>query len=218
MLTRQTATLSTQCYKSICRLNPNLFRKVVPFSTETNSKTKNGNEKVENEESQEIPSAAEQEITKLNETIADITDKYKRSLAETENVRSRLRKEIEDSKMYGIQSFCKDLITVADVMKMAVTSIPKDELSNKTGQVWKSFYEGVCLTDKELHKVFDQHGLKVLEPEYGEKFNPYDHEALFEVPIDTLEPGVIAHVERIGYKLKGRTLRPAQVSVSRKIS
>ncbi|XP_002123689.3 grpE protein homolog 1, mitochondrial [Ciona intestinalis] len=215
MLTRTSMSLSAHCYKSIFRVNPTLVRCSGPFTTEATSKKDNG--KSENEETPEV-SASEQEIKKLNETIAEFKDKYQRSLAETENVRSRLRKEIEDAKLFGIQAFCKDLITVADVMKMAVTSIPENELANETSKVWKSFYEGVCLTDKELHKVFDRHGLKLLEPEQGDKFDPYDHEALFEVPIDTLKPGSIAHVERIGYKLKGRTLRPAQVGVSRKAS
>ena len=144
------------------------------------------------------------------------TFSYKRSLAETENVRTRLRKEIHNAKAHDIQAFCKDLLTVADVINMAVTSISKEKLTAEHDKTWTSFYEGVRLTDKELHRVFERHGLHVVEPQKGDKFDPTEHEALFESPIEGMEGGKIAHVERIGYKLKERTLRPAQVGVTAK--
>ena len=133
-------------------------------------------------------------------------------------MRMRLRQEISDAKIYGIQSFCKDLLTVADVIQMAIQSIPPEDLNKETNKTWTSFYEGVCLTDKELHKVFERHGLVVLKPEKGDKFDPNEHEALFEAPVEGLDPGTIAHIQRLGYKLKERTLRPVQVGVSSKIS
>ena len=145
-------------------------------------------------------------------------EKYKRALADTENVRMRLRKEIADAKVFGIQAFCKDLLTVADVMRMATSSIPPEKVKSEKDKTWIDFYEGVCLTDKELHKVFERHGLILVNPNKGDKFNPNDHEALFECPVDGMEHGLVAHVERIGYKLKDRTLRPAQVGVSGKHS
>ena len=143
-------------------------------------------------------------------------EKYQRSLAENENVRSRLRKEIADTKLYGIQGFCKDLLDVADVMQMAIKSIPEEKLAQETDKTWKSFFEGVRLTDKELHSVFERHGLVVLNPSKGDKFDPYDHEALFETPSNELPPGTIAYIQRVGYKLQGRTIRPAQVGVTPK--
>ena len=139
-------------------------------------------------------------------------------MAETENVRMRLRKEVNDAKVYGIQSFCKDLLTVADTMKMAVASIPEDKLTSETDKIWTNFFEGVSLTDKELHKVFERHGLVPLTPKKGDKFDPNEHEALFESPVEGMDPGLVAHVQRIGYRLKDRTLRAAQVGVSGKHS
>ena len=139
-------------------------------------------------------------------------------MAETENVRMRLRKEISDAKIFGIQSFCKDLLTVADVMQMAISSIPADKLETETDKVWTSFYKGVSMTEQELHNVFERHGLVVVKPEKGDKFDPNEHEALFESPVEGMDPGMIAHVQRTGYKLKGRTIRPAQVGVSGKQS
>ncbi|XP_076814521.1 grpE protein homolog 1, mitochondrial-like isoform X2 [Clavelina lepadiformis] len=183
------------------------------FSSEANTqKLAEGSD-----DKKEEVSTPDAEIKKLNESIVDLTEKYKRALAETENVRMRLRKEIADAKHFGIQTFCKDLLTVADVLHMAIKSIP-DEHVNKdsTEEPWKSFYKGVCLTDKELHNVFERHGLMVMEPNKGDKFDPNDHEAMFESPIEGMEPGLVSFIQRTGYKLRGRTLRAAQVGVSGK--
>jgi molecular chaperone GrpE len=53
-------------------------------------------------------------------------DKYKRSLADSDNMRKRLTKQIEDAKTFGIQSFCKDLLAVADALGHAIESVPRE--------------------------------------------------------------------------------------------
>lgn len=55
-------------------------------------------------------------------------DKYKRALAESENIRRRLTKQIEDAKQFGIQGFCKDLLEVADILGHATEAVPKEEV------------------------------------------------------------------------------------------
>ena len=140
-----------------------------------------------------------------------------RALAEAENVRFRMKKQVDDAKSFGIQSFCKDLLNVADIMQMAKSSIPEDKLNAESDSVWKSFYEGVVMTDKELHTVFVRHGLAAIDPSVGDKFDPNLHEALFEVPTSQQEPGTIAHIQQVGFSLKGRTLRPTRVGVAKKM-
>jgi len=157
------------------------------------------------------------ELEKQKESSSDFKDKYLRSLAEGENTRLRMTKQIEDAKLFGIQSFCKDLLTVADTMDMAVKCISEEKLSETDDSVWKSFHEGVEMTYKDLHKVFERNGCQVLSPQVGDKFDPNLHEALFQVPSADLEPQSVAHVEQIGYRLKGRTLRAAKVGVSKKV-
>lgn len=78
-------------------------------------------------------------------------DKYKRSLADTENMRKRLTKQIEDAKLFGIQGFCKDLLTVSDILQKATECVPAEEL--KTNSPLKNLYEGLTMTEAELQKV-----------------------------------------------------------------
>uniref|UniRef100_A0A8C3UC91 GrpE protein homolog n=1 Tax=Catharus ustulatus TaxID=91951 RepID=A0A8C3UC91_CATUS len=137
------------------------------------------------------PSSAEkllaEEKAKLEEQLKDVTDKYKRALADAENVRQRSQKLVEEAKLYGQWSFCKDLLEVADILEKATEKM-------------------------QIQKVFKKHGLIRLDP-VGAKFDPYEHEALFHTPVEGQEPGTIALVSKIGYKLHGRTLRPALVGV-----
>jgi len=71
------------------------------------------------------------------------------------------------------------------------------------------------MTETQLRKVFERYGVSVVNPE-GEPFDPNFHEALFEVPDQKKPPGSVAIVAKIGYKLKDRCLRPAQVGVAKK--
>lgn len=111
----------------------------------------------------------------------------------------------------GIQSFCKDLLEVADILEKATESVPKEEIKDENPHL-KSLYEGLVMTEVQIQKVFKKHGLLRLNP-VGAKFDPYEHEALFHAPMEGKEPGTIALVSKIGYKLHGRTLRPALVGV-----
>lgn len=80
-----------------------------------------------------------------------LQDKYKRSLADTENMRKRLTKQIEDAKLFGIQGFCKDLLTVSDILQKATESVPPDQVNSNPHL--KNLYEGLTMTEAELQKV-----------------------------------------------------------------
>lgn len=152
-----------------------------------------------------------EEKAKLEEQLRETMEKYKRALADTENLRQRSQKLVEEAKLYGIQGFCKDLLEVADILEKATQSVPKEEISNNNPHL-KSLYEGLVMTEVQIQKVFTKHGLLRLDP-IGAKFDPYEHEALFHTPVEGKEPGTVALVSKVGYKLHGRTLRPALVGV-----
>ena len=156
-----------------------------------------------------------EENKKLIDLIKEVDDKYKRSLADAENTRIRMRRQVEDAKIYGIQAFCKDMLEVADVLSTAIESVPitaiNDSKSEET-QILKSLYSGLQMTEKQLQTVFKRHGLTQINP-IGEKFDPNSHHALFEAVQSDKEPGTVAVVTKIGYKLHERTIRPAMVGV-----
>ncbi|XP_059211472.1 grpE protein homolog 1, mitochondrial [Centropristis striata] len=183
----------------------------------TATQQKNGPGPAEEEAEKPEPSAAEtllvEEKNQLQEQLKDMTEKYKRALADTENLRTRSQKMTEDAKLYGIQGFCKDLLEVADILEKATESVPKEEVTSQNPHL-KNLYDGLVMTEVQIQKVFTKHGLIKLNPD-GQKFDPYEHEALFHAPVDGKEPGTVAMVTKVGYKLHGRTLRPALVGVAK---
>lgn len=127
----------------------------------------------------------------------------------THTFRIRMRKQVDDVRIYGIQNFCKDLLEVADILQAAIKSIPKDQINDEFS---KSFVQGVEMTEKQLQTVFRRNGLVPVNP-VGAKFDPNEHHALFEAEDGSKEPGTVAAVTQIGYKLHERVIRPAKVGV-----
>jgi len=123
------------------------------------------------------------DLASLKEKYSELDDKFKRSLAETENVRRRLTKQKEDAKLFGIQGFCKDLLNVADILQRATESVPADEVNSNAHL--KNLFQGLTMTEGELKSVFKRNGLVQVSP-LGEKFNPNLHEALFQ-QVETFE-------------------------------
>lgn len=99
-------------------------------------------------------------------------------MADGENLRIRLTKQIQDAKIFGIQSFCKDLLEVADTLGHATAAVPKDQVNDKNPHL-KNLYDGLVMTKNSLNQVFKRHGLEPIEP-LNEKFDPNHHEALFQ--------------------------------------
>ncbi|XP_062515039.1 grpE protein homolog 1, mitochondrial-like [Corticium candelabrum] len=153
----------------------------------------------------------EEKILKLEELVQQLDEKYKRCLAETENVRKMYRKQVEDAKLFGIQSFAKDLLDVADTLELATESMKTDPLVQGNESV-KQLYDGVQMTTGLLLQVFARNGLVKTNP-LGEKFDPNFHEAMLYQEAEDKMPGSISMVLKTGYLLHGRTVRAAQVGV-----
>jgi len=188
-----------------------------PLFGSASKEPKTGEDKTqpqENSEGEPVVSEAEKtlqtENEKLLEKVKELDDKFKRALAEGENSRIRMRRQVEDAKVFGIQGFCKDLLEVADVLEKALESVPQEEVTKS--EILKTLFTGIEMTEKQMQSVFRRHGLIKINP-LGEKFNPNDHHALFEAVDEGKEPGTVAIVTKQGYKLHDRTIRPAMVGV-----
>src|SRR6185369_16247564 len=74
--------------------------------------------------------------------------------------------------------------------------------------------DGVELTERELAKVLEKHGVKKFDP-LGEKFDPNLHQAMYEIPDASRPAGSVAQVVQPGYMIGDRVLRPALVGVAK---
>lgn len=155
--------------------------------------------------------AAERE--RLVAEASAFKDKYLRAFAETENIRRRAEREIADAKIYGITSFARDVLSVADDLARALGAVDAEVRDQAEGGV-KSLLEGLELTERSLQKALEKYGVRRIDP-VGEKFDPNLHQAMFEVPDVSVPAGTVVQVVQSGYVIGERVLRPAMVGVSR---
>ena len=138
-----------------------------------------------------------------------LKDKWMRALADAENARKRSDRDRREAEQYGGARLARDMLPVFDNMKRAIGAIPEE---NREAN--KAVIEGVELTMRELLSVFRKHGIEVISPEVGDKFDPSIHEAMFEAPVPGTKAGEIIQVSADGFMLYDRLLRPAKVGVS----
>ncbi len=97
---------------------------------------------------------------------------------------------------------------------MTPSSVRCGPSKSESGETKGAVIEGVELTMRELLNVFRKHGIEVISPEKGERFDPQRHQAMFEAPVPETRAGDIIEVMSDGFLLHDRLLRPAQVGVS----
>ncbi|KAG0040808.1 Mitochondrial matrix cochaperone [Podila clonocystis] len=155
----------------------------------------------------------EEALAAKDKQLAEVKDRLLRTLADMENLRQRTAKEVANSKDYSIQKFAKDLLDTADILAMAIKNVPEEEVAEtSTNAHLKNLHTGVSMTRDELLKTFKRYGVEPYDP-MNEKFDPNLHQANFQVPMPGKEPGTVFDVQKIGFMIKGRVLRPAQVGV-----
>lgn len=157
--------------------------------------------------------AAPDPVAVLTKDVADLKDRLLRAHAEMQNLRRRTDKEVADARAYGIANFARDILAVADNMDRAMQALD-NEIREKAEPGVKALLDGVELTERELIKVMEKHGITKLEPQ-GQKFDPNFHQAMFEVPDPNIAAGMVVQVVQPGYTIAGRMLRPAMVGVSK---
>lgn len=149
------------------------------------------------------------EIARLETERDEFRDKFMRALADAENSRKRADKDRRDAEQYGGTRLARDLLPVHDALTRALETANDEQRAAASALI-----EGVELTLRELSNVFTKHGITIITPRAGDKFDPSFHEAMFEAPVPGTVAGNIIQVMDNGFALHDRLLRPAKVGVS----
>ena len=150
-----------------------------------------------------------EEILALRAERDELKDRFMRALADAENARKRSDRDRREAENYGGSKLARDMLPVFDNMKRAVEAASK--IDNEAS---KPLIEGVELTMRSLLGIFQKHGIRLVSPEVGDRFDPEEHEAMFEAPVPNTKAGDIIQVMAEGFMIHDRLLRPAQVGVS----
>lgn len=143
----------------------------------------------------------------------ELKDRVLRTLAEMENLRRRTEREVADARTYAVTNFARDMLNAADNIRRALESVPGEARTAAEG-AFKALIDGIELTERDLGKTLERHGVKLIEPK-GQRFDPNRHQAMFEVPDAEVPSGTVVQVMQSGYVIGDRVLRPALVGVAK---
>ena len=169
-------------------------------NNEKEIKEEKNNEKVEKVEKKQT----EKELLKQKqEELDDITDRYKRILAEFENFKKRSGKERESLYNMILADIVSSILPILDNLENAAKAESKDE----------EYKKGIELVLKQFQDTLKSKGVEEIKT-VGETFDPELHEAVSSVQDDTKGEKEIVQEYRKGYKIGTKVIRHSMVVVA----
>ena len=158
------------------------------------------------------PEAADDAITRLTAERDDMRDRWLRAEAEMANVRTRAKRDMDDTRQYAVQKFAADVVEAADNLRRGLSSLPahtegEPEIVTKL----RDGFEGV---ERAFHALLERNGIQRQDPT-GMQFDANLHQAMAEQPSADQPGGTVLQAWTAAWTLHGRLLRPAMVVVAK---
>ena len=167
------------------------------------------NENVENQEAEKsAEETSEDKIKKLEAELQEWKNSYTRKLAEFQNFTKRKENEVAEMRKYASEGIIVKLLDNIDNLERAVDA-------SKESQNFDSLVEGVNMILNNLKNLLTEEGVEEIEAA-GKAYDPYEHKAMITENKEELDDNVVVQVFQKGYKMKGKVVRPAMVTVNKK--
>ena len=181
-----------------------------------NIETKNQQNETDNETKETVDENAnnkeetcEEKVTKLELELQEWKNSYTRKLAEFQNFTRRKEAEVSEMKKYASEGIIVKLLENIDNLERA-------ENASAETKNFDALVEGVNMILRNLKYMLSEEGVEEIEAGEGVEFNPYEHQAMMTENKEELKDNDIVQVFQKGYKLKGKIIRPAMVTVNKK--
>jgi len=167
------------------------------------------NENVESQEAEKsTEETSEDKIKKLEAELQEWKNSYTRKLAEFQNFTKRKENEVAEMRKYASEEIVVKLLDNIDNLERAVDA-------SKESQNFDSLVEGVNMILNNLKHLLTEEGVEEIEAA-GKEYDPYEHKAMITENKEELDDNVVVQVFQKGYKMKGKVVRPAMVTVNKK--
>ena len=167
------------------------------------------NENVESQEAEKsVEETSEDKIKKLEAELQEWKNSYTRKLAEFQNFTKRKENEVAEMRKYASEEIVVKVLDNIDNLERAVDA-------SKESQNFDSLVEGVNMILNNLKHLLTEEGVEEIEAA-GKEYNPYEHKAMITENKEELDDNVVVQVFQKGYKMKGKVVRPAMVTVNKK--
>lgn len=130
-----------------------------------------------------------------------------RTQADFENFRKRSARDAAAAEARGVAKFAKELLPALDNLGRALAAAEAE------GEAAGHLGTGVKLVADELLGALKRVGIEPFSPQ-GERFDPNEHEAMAQQPVEGAEPGTVVEVYQQGFRHGESVLRPARVVVA----
>jgi molecular chaperone GrpE len=148
------------------------------------------------------------DVVQLRTERDQLFERLARATAEFKNSQRRLETEFDQRVQYANSSLIRSLLPVIDNFERA--------LAQDSGKVdTAAIIKGMQIVHDQMMAVLKNQKVEEIAPKPGEPFDPTKHEALMQQPDDQYDEPTVTQLLQKGYALQGRTLRPAQVAVSK---
>ena len=144
-----------------------------------------------------------EESSQINNELEEMTDRYKRLLAEFENYKKRSQKERESLYNMITGDVLTSILPVMDNLEKAASVKTEDT----------SYQEGVKLVVKQFSDVLNKFGMEEIET-IGKRFDPELHDAVSHVDDPSKGEQEIVEEYRKGYKIGNKVIRHSMVIVA----
>lgn len=180
--------------------------------TVQNEAVEEQNENVENQEAEksaeETSDNCDDKVKKLEAELEEWKNSYTRKLAEFQNFTKRKENEVAEMRKYASEGIIVKLLDNIDNLERAVDA-------SKESQNFDSLIEGVNMILNNLKNLLTEEGVEEIEAA-GKEYDPYEHKAMITENKEELDDNVVVQVFQKGYKMKGKVVRPAMVTVNKK--
>ena len=170
------------------------------------------NKNVENQEAEksaeETSDNCDDKVKKLEAELEEWKNSYTRKLAEFQNFTKRKENEVAEMRKYASEGIIVKLLDNIDNLERAVDA-------SKESQNFDSLIEGVNMILNNLKNLLTEEGVEEIEAA-GKEYDPYEHKAMITENKEELDDNVVVQVFQKGYKMKGKVVRPAMVTVNKK--
>jgi molecular chaperone GrpE len=164
------------------------------------------------ETQEQLMQAATARIAELEAEVADMKDRWMRAEAEMANVRSRARRDVDDTRQYAVQKFAADVVEAAENLRRGLDSLPKAEPGQP--EIVARMREGIEGVERSFLALLERNGIRREDPT-GQLFDPNLHQAMAEQESVTHKAGTVLAAWTPVWTLHGRLLRPAMVVVAK---
>ena len=149
-----------------------------------------------------------EQLEQAQAQVAELKDQALRAQAESQNIRRRSDKDVENAHKFALDKFSAELLPVVDNLERALDSV------DRQNEQVTAFVEGVELTRKSFLEVLKRFNIEQQDP-VGEPFDPQLHEAMSMIEAPDAEPNTVLNVMQKGFTLNGRLIRAAMVVISK---